>query len=241
MLLESWTILGQKILEETGASVSRETFFLTVLFIEVQIFCVFWSCRMRVPLYYAGVWWQLAPPQLREYRRDWTTFCPAALSKCFGTSFSVAAEVGISSSFCFRLLGLSCAFAWNSSNSLDFQAAGMYFVLERLQQIGFLNLGALFHDLSGLPLLKKALGKQPVVFKKLRFSCCFQQVSLEQGSSVGARGQQRLRRWMRRAWVFAVRNPGLEPVWEVSILSFLKAVGPRGPLSSQDCVLLLWA
>lgn len=98
------------------------------------------------------------------------TFCSTALSKYFSVSFLVAAEVGISLSFSFRLLGLSCAFACNLCNSLDFQAAEIYFVLEALQQISFLNLDVVFHDLLRVPLLMKVLGKQPVVFKKWRFT-----------------------------------------------------------------------
>jgi len=35
----------------------------------------------------------------------------------------------------------------------------MYFVLEVLQQISFLNLGIVFHDVLGVPFLKKALGR----------------------------------------------------------------------------------
>ena len=93
-----------------------------------------------------------------------------ALSKFFSTSFSVAAEVGISLLFCFRFVGLSCAFPCNLFNSLDIPAAGTCFALEVLQQIRFLNLVVVYSELLGVPLLKKALGKQPVVFKKLRFT-----------------------------------------------------------------------
>lgn len=75
------------------------------------------------------------------------TFCSTALSKYFSISFPGAVGVSISSSLCFRFLGLSSAFARNLCNSLGFQAAGIYFVLEALQQISFFNLGVVFHDL----------------------------------------------------------------------------------------------
>lgn len=96
------------------------------------------------------------------------TFCSAASSKYFSASLSVAAEIG-TSSFCFRLLGFSCAFACNVCNSLDVQAAGMYLVLEVLPQISFLNLGVVFCDFLRVPVLKKAPGKQPMVLQTWRF------------------------------------------------------------------------
>lgn len=174
MLLASWTISGrkhQKILEEMGASVLKEERLLDTAFHNsTTMLCFLESLNDMCCCLGLMAIVLTAAQKVQKYQWNWMPFCSTALSKYFSISFSVAAEVGISSSFCFRLLRVSCPFACNLCNSLDFQAAGIYFVLEAVQQISFLNLDVVFHDFIKVSLLKKALGKQPVVFKKWRFT-----------------------------------------------------------------------
>lgn len=132
--------------------------------------------------------------------------------------------------FCFRLLGLGCAFACNVCNSLDVQAAGMYLVLEALPQISFLNLGVVFRDFLRVPVLKKAPGKQAMVLQTWRFpekqqaDCWCEQLNLNRAALWD--GGQRDCKAEYEGVSVCHEKVWAKPVWEVLTLSFVKAMEP---------------